>query len=165
MDIAPTLVATIDTRTRNKRTVQEALTGESWMQDIRGDISFTAHIQLIHLRQAIATVHRNELEMDELRWPCSRDGEYSAKSTYEWLCQGLVRSPTAACTWRSWATLKCKIFTWLANPKEALDFGSQSQAWPTGVPFGMLHMLARGRQCGAHTHAMCLRMRGVVPVF
>lgn len=52
-----------------------------------GDLSFTARIQLMHRRHAIATVSRNTLEDDIFQWPHAF-GE-------------VVR-------------LKCKIFAWLA---------------------------------------------------
>lgn len=47
-------------------------------------------------------------------WPCDALGNYSARSTYNKLYQGLACFALAACIWKSWAPIKCKIFAWLA---------------------------------------------------
>lgn len=113
-DIAPSIVASVDTRVKNRRTVQQAMDDNRWTQDVRGDLSFTAHMQLLHLNQAIHTVQRQADAPDTFSWPADPSGQYTARSTYRWLCAGGVTSPFAACIWKSWATLKCKIFAWLA---------------------------------------------------
>lgn len=94
--------------------MQQATTEDRWTQDIRGELSFTAHIQLLHLQHVIANTPRDITTEDTFRWPCETSGNYTARSTYERLYQGLVRSSTATCIWRGWATLKCKIFARLA---------------------------------------------------
>lgn len=68
----------------------------------------------MHLCHALASVHRDVNEPDLFCWPATNTASYSAKSIYDYLCSGLQKSPTAACTWRSRATLKCKLFIWLA---------------------------------------------------
>ena len=114
-DIATLIAGMVDKRVKGKRMVREALLEGAWDHDIMGQLSFTAHMQLIHLQQAVATIHRNVEEEDAFLWPWSATGSYSAKSTYKMLCQGMTRFDAAQCIWRSWAPLKCKIFAWLAS--------------------------------------------------
>lgn len=114
-DIAPLLVQGVDTKTRNARTVAQAMIDERWAQDTQPQSTFGALLQMMHLRHAIATVPRDEQLDDNFAWPHDPSGVYSAKSTYTQLCQGGIRSSTATSIWRSWAPLKCKIFAWLAG--------------------------------------------------
>ena len=104
----------VPTRAINKRTVEQALSASSWLEDCQLGFSFMAQLQLMHLIQAIGTVPRDSEGADEFTWPCSSSGSYSARSTYDRLCVGHTRSPMATCVWRSWAPLKCKLFAWLA---------------------------------------------------
>lgn len=113
-DIGPRLAERVNTRTKNSRTVSAALTNELWKLDFEPDSSLMLLLQVVHLRHAIATVQRSSEAEDEFSWPADPRGVYTAKSTYERLCQGLVRSPTPQNIGRSWAPLKCKIFAWLA---------------------------------------------------
>ena len=68
----------------------------------------------MELCEAIPQVDRDTEEDDRFLWPCAPSGSFSASSTYERLCQGGERFATADCIWKSKATLKCKIFQWLA---------------------------------------------------
>ena len=106
----------VATRVINTRTVQEALADNRWEQDIQGDMSFMAQLQLMHLKHAVATLRRDPVEEDKFTWPCAgEEGTYSAKATYGRFYQGLVRAPVATAIGRSYALLKLKIFAWLAS--------------------------------------------------
>uniref|UniRef100_A0A8R7PSA7 Reverse transcriptase zinc-binding domain-containing protein n=1 Tax=Triticum urartu TaxID=4572 RepID=A0A8R7PSA7_TRIUA len=113
-DIAPLIHAQVDTRTINRRTVEEGLLEGRWLLDISGDVNFVGHLQLLHLNLAISMINRDLASDDRFSWPADPFGSYTAKSTYIRLCQGAERAPYATCIWRSWAILKCKIFVWLA---------------------------------------------------
>ncbi|KAE8771722.1 hypothetical protein D1007_56372 [Hordeum vulgare] len=69
-DIAPLIYSSVDTRTRKRRTVQEALDNNRWLQDIHGNISFTVQLQLMHLGHAIGSVQRDAQMSDIFSWPC-----------------------------------------------------------------------------------------------
>uniref|UniRef100_A0A8R7TT92 Reverse transcriptase zinc-binding domain-containing protein n=1 Tax=Triticum urartu TaxID=4572 RepID=A0A8R7TT92_TRIUA len=112
--IAPLIHAQVDTRTINRRTVEEGLLEGRWLLDISGEVNFVGHMQLLHLNLAISTINRDPSKDDLFSWPADPSGSYTAKSTYIRLCQGAERPPYATCIWRSWAILKCKIFVWLA---------------------------------------------------
>lgn len=80
-DIAPNIRAMVDTRVINHRTVEQATIGERWIQDVHGDIPFMAHMQMMHLQHAIATVQRHPLAADRFTWPYAGvDRTYSAKA-------------------------------------------------------------------------------------
>lgn len=85
-DIAPLLVASVQTRMINNRTVQQALEDGRWMHDFEANISFTAQIQCMHLCHAIATVECDPTEPDGFTWPASASGVYTTKSVYDYLC-------------------------------------------------------------------------------
>ena len=72
-----------------------------------------AHLQVAHLCQALATIPINATAPDQFISPADVSGCYTAKSTYNRLCFGLLASPTTRCIWKSWAPLRCKIFAWL----------------------------------------------------
>lgn len=102
-DIAPLLATSVTTRVVNTRTVRQALLDEQWTLDIRHDGSFMALLQIMHLRHAIAMVHRDEGVPDIFTWPASASGVYTAKSTYQRMCHGLTRLPYISGIWWSWA--------------------------------------------------------------
>ena len=113
-DIAPAILQLVPMRTRNRRTVQEALVDNRWTLDMVGELPLEGFVQCIELCAAILQVERNIEEEDLFTWPCSSSGQYTAGSTYERLCQGGERFATAVCIWKAKAPLKCKIFQWLA---------------------------------------------------
>ena len=108
-DIAPYLHALVDTRTLNRRTVEEGLQNARWLLDISGEVNFGGHLQLLHLNLAISTVNRDPTTEDSFSWPADPSGGYTAKSTYLRLCFGAERVPYASCIWKSWALLKCNF--------------------------------------------------------
>lgn len=113
IDIAPLIYNCVEARTRIRRPVQEATDNNRWLNDFHGELSFTAQLQLMQLGHVVASVHRNT-QADQFSWPSDTSRMYTTRSTYQRLCIGLERSPFAECVWRSWAPLRCKIFTWLA---------------------------------------------------
>ena len=68
-DIAPLIAGMVDKLTKRKRMVQDALLEDSWVNDISGELTFTAHLQLIHLQHALATIQRNASDDDAFYWP------------------------------------------------------------------------------------------------
>ncbi|XP_073360681.1 uncharacterized protein [Aegilops tauschii subsp. strangulata] len=93
-DIAPLILELVETRRINTRTVQWALEDEQWSMDAPFISSHMALLQLMHLRHAIASVHRDDQLPDNFLWPCATSMSYSAKSTYNRLCEGLPDEDT-----------------------------------------------------------------------
>ncbi|KAE8782832.1 Serine/threonine-protein kinase CTR1 [Hordeum vulgare] len=99
-EIAPLIFQLVPTRARNSRTVQQVLTDNYWTQDVHGDLSFMAHIQVAHLCQAMASVPGSGDVPDQFAWPANKSGSYTAKSVYQRLCSGMIESPFASAVWR-----------------------------------------------------------------
>ena len=97
----PLIVGMVDKRVKGKRIVQQALPEGAWVHNIACELSFTAHLQLVHLQQAVATVAKNESEADVFSWPWNAAATYTAKSTYMMLCQGMTCFAAAHCIWNS----------------------------------------------------------------
>ena len=85
-DIAPLIHALVDTRTINRRTVEDGLLEGCWLHDISGDVNFVGHMQLLHLNLAISTINCDPNREDSFSWPADPSGSYTAKSTYNRLC-------------------------------------------------------------------------------
>lgn len=88
VDIAPLIYGMVDTRTINRRTVGQAMVDNRWCFDVTGDLSFTTHMQLMHLGMVVNSVQRDLSSPDRFSWPADPSGVYTAKSTYRWLCDG-----------------------------------------------------------------------------
>jgi hypothetical protein len=97
----------VPTRRKNKRR-------NSWVQDLAGEISIEGCIQCIRLWEEIEKVNRNEAIPNKYVWKGAKSGVYSAKDTYDMLCQGRVIDSTHKQIWKASAPLKCKMFCWLA---------------------------------------------------
>jgi hypothetical protein len=106
----------VSTRRRNARTVQVALIQNKWMEDIVGTLSPLAALECVQLWLCIAEVDgfRDTEGEDVFSWPCSPNGIYSAKATYDRLHVGLIHMPAAEAIWNNVAPLKCKVFMWLS---------------------------------------------------
>lgn len=64
-EIAPLVIGLVSTRAKNSRTLEQALIDNAWAQDVQGDLSFMAHLQVANLCHAITTVPRNEDVRDQ----------------------------------------------------------------------------------------------------
>ncbi|PNT75036.1 hypothetical protein BRADI_1g26744v3 [Brachypodium distachyon] len=51
---------------------------------------------------------------DQVLWKWTKFGQFSPKTTYNDLFEGLIKSILWCKTWDCWAHLQCKIFNWLA---------------------------------------------------
>jgi hypothetical protein len=113
-EIAPLVVEMVATRRKNARKVSDALHLNAWIHDLAGDMSVEGCIQCVRLWEAIERVDQDELMPDRYRWSGASSGLYSAKDTYNMLCQGRISDSAHEQIWRAQAPLKCKVFGWLA---------------------------------------------------
>jgi hypothetical protein len=113
-EIAPLLVTLVPTRVRNRRTVEEARMNNAWILDCQGNWPEGGGAQCVWLWVAISEINMDETRPDNFSWKGATSGKYSARDTYNLLCQGQVEFGMAEPIWRSHAPLKCKIFGWLA---------------------------------------------------
>jgi hypothetical protein len=92
-EIAPLVVASMATRVRNSRKVVDALQHEDWIRDIDANISMEGWLQCIMLWEALDGTQLDPSRPDCFRWSGSASGQYSAKATYNSLCQGRILVP------------------------------------------------------------------------
>jgi hypothetical protein len=76
----PLVLQLVNTRNRNRRTVEVALQDNNWLLDISEPMSQEAAIQSLHLWIRVSNLPRNPLSEDKFVWPWSSDGQYSASS-------------------------------------------------------------------------------------
>jgi hypothetical protein len=114
-DFAPGLCLTISARICNSRTVDQAMVDYRWFSDIPGTLATRGARELITLWAAVHGVQRHADRRDCFKWPWTASGQYSAKSTYNMIHQGGIRSELHKAIWKSKATPKSKLFMWLAS--------------------------------------------------
>ncbi|KAM0850126.1 hypothetical protein ACQ4PT_053288 [Festuca glaucescens] len=114
-DIAPGLFLTISTQVINARTVAQALVDNRWFADIPGTLATRGAREIIALWASVQGVQRNTELEDSFLWPWMNSRQYSAKSTYEMVHHGGIRSELHKAIWKSKATPKSKLFMWLAS--------------------------------------------------
>jgi hypothetical protein len=91
-DFAPGLCLTISARICNARTVEQTMLDNRWFSDIPGTLATRGAKELITLWAAVHGVQRHADRKDCFRWPWTASGQYSAKSTYDMIHQGGIRS-------------------------------------------------------------------------
>ena len=112
-DLVPNLFGAISSRAR-KRTVQDALTDQRWVRDIRGALSLAVLREYLALWDLLSNFVLHPDIEDTHVWKFSPSGKYSAKSAYESLFIGATSFRPWERIWKSWAPNKCKFFMWLA---------------------------------------------------
>jgi hypothetical protein len=78
----------VPTRRKNIRMVAKAMRENDWLDDIEGEMTVDIWEQCTCLWEAMESVERDVSRPDQILWKGSTSGEYSAKTTYELLCQG-----------------------------------------------------------------------------
>lgn len=98
---------------RKNCTVQDAMQQGRWINDIRHNLTIPLLDEFLWEVLARDTPQLTEEVQDliVLRW--TTDGEYSAKSAYQFQFNGMVLSPSTKLSWEEWASANCKIFSWL----------------------------------------------------
>ncbi|CAN6316435.1 unnamed protein product [Urochloa humidicola] len=114
--LAPGLFDCVPKRTKNTRTVAQALTDRRWTRDFRGGLSIPLLLEYIELSHRLALVQLTDTP-DLFRWRWTADGIYSSASAYKKMHEGSIHLRGARRIWRSWAPPKVKFFTWLATKK------------------------------------------------
>lgn len=113
-DLAPSLLTLVPRRRRKSCTVAEGLANRCWVADLRGALTPRALVEYVHLWRLLRPITLST-DPDRLSWRWTTDGNYSAKSCYRALFAGSTAAPFWRITWRCWAPLRVKIFTWLAD--------------------------------------------------
>jgi hypothetical protein len=98
----------------NKRTVQEAIRDNLWINDIPGSLSVGALADFLCLWDLVAQVDLYPDKEDKHIFRLAANGKYSAKAAYE----GLVEFEPFERIWKTWAPPKCRFFLWLVAHKK-----------------------------------------------
>src|SRR6185369_4503963 len=101
-DLVPNLFGAISSRAR-KRTVQDALTDQRWVRDIRGALSLAVLREYLALWDLLSNFVLHPDIEDTHVWKFSPSGKYSAKSAYESLFIGATSFRPWQRIWKSWA--------------------------------------------------------------
>jgi hypothetical protein len=112
MELTPYLFGSVPKRRANKRSVQEALTNDRWLEDIQGNISVDTLMEYLVLWDIISNVVPHQDIPDKHIWRLSSSGLYTAKSAYEALFQGSIPFEPYQQIWKTWAP-RCRFFMWL----------------------------------------------------
>lgn len=99
---------------RRKRTVAQALTNDDWILDIQGQSGAQVVEEVLRLGNRLQQFCLSQGEVDSVSWCWETSGHYSAKSAYEAFFTGSIRFPCADAIWKAQASLKYKVFMWLA---------------------------------------------------
>jgi hypothetical protein len=95
-----------------KKTVQQALSSYSWVQDIQGNVSLAGNEQYLEPWDVLEKFQLQDID-DKHIWRFSSNGLFSTKSAYRAFFTGAVSFEPWKRVWKRWAT-KCKTFIWLA---------------------------------------------------
>jgi hypothetical protein len=114
-DLAPALRAAVPNAIAKKRSVQEALEGLKWVDDIRSSLQAQALLEFLLVWDILQEVQLNPDVPDHHCWTSSNSGTYSAKSAYGRFCMGAIQFEPAGRIWKSWAPPRCNFFLWLAS--------------------------------------------------
>lgn len=99
--------------TRRKLTVKEALQDGAWFRHLRTQLSPAAIREFMTLWRTLQDIHLQD-RPDSIAWRWTTDGAYTAHSAYMIQFEGSTRFQLDDILWKSDATMKCKIFSWLA---------------------------------------------------
>lgn len=112
-DLAPLVLATVPKRRRRDRTVRQGLTDRAGVRDIHGGLGPAALVQYVELWRRVRYIELSDAP-NTLTWRWTDSGCYTAKSCYLALFHGSIKDEHWCITWKTWAHLRIKIFTWLA---------------------------------------------------
>lgn len=98
-----------------QRLVQDALTNDKWIEDIRHELSMPLIREFFAVFRLIWDNETNLEEgvEDTIIWRWTNTGKYTAKSAYLAQFTGREDSRAATLIWKTWAPSKCKNFAWL----------------------------------------------------
>jgi len=100
-----------------------------WVGDIAGGLSVPAIVDYLELWDTLENVQLLENQPDQHLWTPESSGTYSARSAYARFFVGSSGFEPYKRLWKSWAPLRCKIFSgWPCSIGAGQRIG-----WPVGV--------------------------------
>jgi hypothetical protein len=97
---------------RKNRTVSEALTSGTWIDNIAHDLTPELLNEYFKLWRAIEV---EDVDLDDARddlivWTLESSDEYTARSAHIIQFEGQIKSNFPKLIWKAWATPRCKFF-------------------------------------------------------
>jgi hypothetical protein len=89
-DLAPSLLAAIPQRRRQRQTVQAALLNHAWISNIQGNLTVAIIVEYIELWDLLEEVQLQQDVDDTHIWRLYASGLYSVKSAYHSLFLGVT---------------------------------------------------------------------------
>ena len=108
--LAPRLFAAIPKRRTKQQTVQDALTNQTWISDIKGARTVGVIVDYLLLWDVLSDFFLQPDVEDRHIWRFSSDGQYSAKTAYKGLFVGSTSFEPCERIWKTWAPPKCHFF-------------------------------------------------------
>uniref|UniRef100_A0A8I6WA49 Reverse transcriptase zinc-binding domain-containing protein n=1 Tax=Hordeum vulgare subsp. vulgare TaxID=112509 RepID=A0A8I6WA49_HORVV len=146
---------------RKHRTVQEALTNNTWLADL-------AHGNNAHLWEEVIRLHRwlqdRDLHLKEetthtITWNLEASGTYTARSAYKAQFQGVMKSDFKKIIWMTWAPPRLKIFAWLLlRDRLWCNDRLQRRGWPNGY---FCQLCLRNLETSTHLFWECPMSLGI----
>ena len=97
-----------------QRMVAQAVDSRRWVADIRGALTVQVLREYLLIWGVVDDLVLQPTVPDQHKWKLSISGKYSSRSACNAFFFGSIRFAPWKRIWRSWATLRCKVFVWLA---------------------------------------------------
>lgn len=101
-------------RAGRRRTIKDAIYQNRWARDFVGALTTQVLCQYLQVWQLTRGITLDPLQPDRFIWKWSKDGKYSASSTYRAFFAGLTSLLGAKELWKTRAPPRVKFFAWLA---------------------------------------------------
>lgn len=111
--LAPRLFACVPKRRASRRTVQEALTNDKWLEDIQSHYSVAVLSEYFDVWDLVQDVVLQPDVEDSHRWRFVASGQFTTKSAYEAFFFGSILFQPSKLIWGTGAPRRCKFFLWL----------------------------------------------------
>lgn len=118
--------------TRKNRTVEEALTHDKWIRDLRHGDTESIVLEFLQMWRKVQRAGIVlSLEEDKISWVAGGGSSYSASAAYNLQINGAPSSGIKAAVWKAWAPGTVKIFAWLLHHDRLwCNDRLQRRGWP-----------------------------------
>jgi hypothetical protein len=114
-ELAPSLINVVGPRTRNIRTVKEALQHRSWVRDIKGALTVQVILDYLLISDLMEDVTLTEAA-DKVVWRWTKDDRFSTASAYRAFFSGQHAIPGARLLHKSRAPAKMQVLHLACTP-------------------------------------------------
>uniref|UniRef100_A0A453SA40 Reverse transcriptase zinc-binding domain-containing protein n=1 Tax=Aegilops tauschii subsp. strangulata TaxID=200361 RepID=A0A453SA40_AEGTS len=91
-----------------------ALADRKWITCIKENPTAQVLADYVRVWNITAQVNLSPTQPDDIRWKWTADGQYSARTAYQMLFQGRIRTNHNMLIWSSRTPPKCQMHAWLA---------------------------------------------------